>query len=211
VLVTKAMNATELKIVARKILRKTNVFLVQRFYQGRDYRVVVLDNHVISAYERLPLSIVGDGRNTVATLLKQLQQRFVREGRDTHIDENDFRFRWKLRRSGYSPHSVIPRGVRVALLDNANLSTGGESHEATKAMHVDYRRLAAAVTQAMCLRLCGVDIITSDITKPLDLEYIILEINGAPGLDHYAAKGKRQQKTVERLYTKVLRAIERST
>ena len=62
----------------------------------------------------------------------------------------------------------------------------------------------------MGLRLCGVDIITKDITASAN-NYIILEINGAPGLDNYASIGAAQADTVDGLYLKVLKALERGT
>ena len=59
----------------------------------------------------------------------------------------------------------------------------------------------------MCLKLCGVDILTPDITKPLN-DYNIIEINAAPGLDNYAFIGKKQNKRVDDLYLKILRTLE---
>jgi len=40
-------------------------------------------------------------------------------------------------------------------------------------------------------------------------KYWILEINAAPGLDHYVKTGNSQQKIVEDMYLKVLKAIEK--
>ncbi|MBI4088065.1 cyanophycin synthetase, partial [Candidatus Kaiserbacteria bacterium] len=61
----------------------------------------------------------------------------------------------------------------------------------------------------MGLRLCGVDIMTEgDITKPPE-KFHILEINAAPGLDHYVKTGRAQQKIVEALYLKVLKRLAR--
>jgi len=37
----------------------------------------------------------------------------------------------------------------------------------------------------------------------------ILEINAAPGLDHYARSGKAQEKIVEELYTRVLKSLSK--
>ncbi len=59
----------------------------------------------------------------------------------------------------------------------------------------------------MGLRLAGVDIITNDITKPM-IDYIIIEVNGSPGLLNYASVGELQTKKVETLYLKVLQAME---
>jgi D-alanine-D-alanine ligase-like ATP-grasp enzyme len=39
--------------------------------------------------------------------------------------------------------------------------------------------------------------------------YFILEINAAPGLDHYAKIGEAQKKIVEGLYLEVLKHLER--
>ncbi|KKP88173.1 MAG: hypothetical protein UR91_C0025G0014, partial [Candidatus Nomurabacteria bacterium GW2011_GWC2_35_8] len=46
------------------------------------------------------------------------------------------------------------------------------------------------------------------ITKnPKDCSYFIIEINAAPGLDHYVTTGKAQKEIVESMYLKVLKAL----
>lgn len=209
VLVVKAWNASEVKRVVRAVHKKDGVALVQKFIPGKDYRIVVLDGDVISAYERRPLSIVGNGKKTIADLLKDKQKSFDRDGRDTELNLDDFRFLWKLKRLKLSLKSVLKKGEKISLLDNANLSTGGDSIDVTNDVHRDYRALVRRVARDMELRLCGIDILTSDISKPLDPAYVILEINAAPGLDHYASSGAKQQKIVEGLYMKVLLALEK--
>jgi D-alanine-D-alanine ligase-like ATP-grasp enzyme len=54
-------------------------------------------------------------------------------------------------------------------------------------LHSDFKELAIKVTKDMGLLLCGVDFMTQDICKPLseNPDYIIIELNGAPGLDNY--------------------------
>ena len=62
----------------------------------------------------------------------------------------------------------------------------------------------------MGLRMAGVDIMVTkgDITKnPKNCRYYIIEINAAPGLDHYVTTGKAQRKNVEAMYLKVLKAL----
>ena len=47
-----------------------------------------------------------------------------------------------------------------------------------------------------------------DITKdPKNCSYYIIEINAAPGLDHYVTTGAKQRKIVEAMYLKVLKAL----
>lgn len=207
-LVTVARTERELKTGLKEIFKRADIALVQELIPGRDYRVVILDGRVISAYERTPLEVVGDGKSTVQRLIDQLQQSFERDLRDTRIDTDDFRIPLVLKHQKLDLKSIPSKHQRVKLLDNANLSTGGTSLDVTETIHPDYAKLAANVTRDMGLRLCGVDILTSDITKPLDPHYVILEINASPGLDHYAASGKKQKKIVEELYAEVLKALE---
>jgi D-alanine-D-alanine ligase-like ATP-grasp enzyme len=104
--------------------------------------------------------------------------------------------------------SVVSAQQRIYLLDNANLSTGGDAVDVTNIIHPDFKKLAVRLTKDMGLRICGVDImVDGDITQPLS-KYWILEINAAPGLDHYVKTGKAQQKIVEDMYLEVLKAME---
>jgi D-alanine-D-alanine ligase-like ATP-grasp enzyme len=191
----------------RLIFKKEKVALVQQPVKGRDYRIVVLDTKVISAYERIPLSVVGDETKTILALLKKKQKEFVASSRDTQLKIDDPRIIAKLRQKKLSLKSVPQKGERVFLLDNANLSTGGDSVDVTQKIHPFFRKLAIKLTRDMGLRLCGVDLmIATDITqKPT--EYWVLEINAAPGLDHYAQTGKAQQKIVEDMYLEVLKSM----
>jgi D-alanine-D-alanine ligase-like ATP-grasp enzyme len=61
---------------------RDRVFLVQKAVNGRDYRIVVLNDEVISAYERTPLTVVGNGRSSVRKLLEKKQDHFAGTGRD---------------------------------------------------------------------------------------------------------------------------------
>jgi len=199
----------ELRGALRAIFEQDRVALVQTRVVGKDYRIVVLGDRVISAYERIPLSVTGDGKSTVRQLLARKQKGFVRAGRDTVIRTDDPRISRKLEKQGVFLDSVVPKGDRVYLLDNANLSSGGESIDVTEAMHPRFCEIAIRLTKDMGLHLCGVDLmIAGDITNGSS-SYWIIEINSAPGLDHYATSGARQRKIVENMYLEVLRYMNR--
>jgi D-alanine-D-alanine ligase-like ATP-grasp enzyme len=192
----------------RAVFKNDRIVLVQKPVFGKDYRIVVLDGDIISAYERIPLSVVGDGKRTVRELLVQKQRSFSRMKRDTQIEHDDPRIKEKLARSGYTLESVVPKSEKVFLLDNANLSSGGDAIDVTSAVHPMYRALAVSLTRDMGLRLCGVDLMVSGDISEKPNQYWVLEINAAPGLDHYARSGVDQQKIVEGLYTKVLKSLD---
>jgi D-alanine-D-alanine ligase-like ATP-grasp enzyme len=92
-------------------------------------------------------------------------------------------------------------------LDSANLSSGGEAVDFSENIHPDFQKLAINITKDIGLRLAGVDILTDDITMPM-VDYTLIEVNGSPGLNHYAASGKLAAKRVEGLYLKILQVIE---
>lgn len=192
----------------RVIFKQDRIALVQQKVSGHDYRIVVLDDKVISAYERIPLSVTGDGHSTILSLLKKKQKVFEGSSRDTKIRLDDPRIKAKLKHQGYTMRSVLEQGEKIFLLDNANLSTGGDSVEVV-AMHPEFRRFAIKLTKDMGLRLCGVDLMIDGSISEKPKRFWILEINAAPGLDHYAQTGKAQEKIVEDMYLEVLKSMEK--
>lgn len=207
--VTLVHNQRQFYRAMRSIFKRDRVALVQKLIRGRDYRVVVLDDRVISVYERIPLNVVGNGRSTIRQLLTDKQRRFVAASRDTAIKPRDPRIAEKLERQGLSFRSMPTKGRRIYLLDNANLSTGGDSIDVTDQIHPNFQAIAVKLTRDMGLRLCGVDLMVDGDISQRPTTYHILEINAAPGLDHYAKTGRRQQKVVESLYLEVLRSLEK--
>ncbi|MCC7357812.1 cyanophycin synthetase [Candidatus Uhrbacteria bacterium] len=183
------------------------VFLVQKPVQGKDYRIVVLDGEIISAYERRPLTIQGDGEKTIQELLQTKQAHFNSIGRDTVLDLKDPRILTTLKRNKLSLNSVIKRGEDIKLLPNANLSTGGDAVDLTPSLHPAWKKLCASLSRNMNLRYIGIDIMTETPLNQTPGDYTVIEINAAPGLDNYASIGETQMHIVKELYRKVLMAM----
>ena len=203
-------NKKELVITLKEIFKSDRVAIVERYLPGRDYRVVVLDGEIISAYERTPLSVTGDGKDTILKLLKKKQKLFEKQNRDTRINFADPRIKIKLRKQGLVARTVLAIGQKIFLLDNANLSTGGDALDVTDTIHKSFKKISINLTRDMGLRIAGVDIMVQkgDITEDAQrCLYYIIEINAAPGLDHYVTTGLAQRKAVEAMYLKVLKAL----
>ena len=203
-------NKKELTSALCKVFKGDRVAIVERYLPGHDYRIVVLDGEIISAYERIALSVTGDGKNSILSLLKKKQKLFDKTKRDTRINFNDKRILIKLKRQKLNFRSILSKDKQVFLLDNANLSTGGDSIDVTNIIHKEFKKIAINLTRDMGLRIAGVDIMVTegDITEnPKKCKYYIIEINAAPGLDHYVTTGKKQKKIIEAMYLKVLKAL----
>lgn len=188
-----------------RIFKTYNIALVQERLEGKDYRIVVIDKKIISAYKRIPLNVVGDGKSSIKKLLKTKERKFETLGRDTRIDLADPRIEDKLSSENLTWNSIPKKGEQIFLLNNANLSTGGDALDVTSEIHPSFKKIAVDITRDMGLRLCGVDLmIEGDISKEAT-KYKVIETNAAPGLDHYVTNGKEQEKIVEDLYLEVLK------
>jgi D-alanine-D-alanine ligase-like ATP-grasp enzyme len=205
--VVKAHRPEDIISAAGRIFTKHHVALIQECRSGDDYRIVVLGNEIISAYHRIPLHVVGDGRSTIDELIVRKRNGLAALGRpNSEIDPSDVRIDAVLARHDLNRTSILPDGSVHRLLDNANLSAGGDAIDITSSLHSSFAEIAVKATRALGLSLCGVDIVCSDATKP-SADYAILELNAAPGLDNYASVGEEQSRRVDEMFLKIVQFL----
>lgn len=204
--VTKAYLPLDITSVALQIFERTDVLLIEQACRGRDYRIVVLGEKIISAYERIPLAVVGDGKHSIQELILLSKEKLEYLGRpNSEIDSSDTRIDIKLRELGRTRNTIPELAERIVLLDNANLSTGGTSVDVTDTIHGSFAGISIKATKTLGLQLCGVDILCDDITRSAsDQDWNIIELNAAPGLDNYSSLGPEQAGRVKSLYRQIL-------
>jgi D-alanine-D-alanine ligase-like ATP-grasp enzyme len=208
--VARVFTKMEFYRAVRFILERDEVFLVQRALPGKDYRLLVLDGEVVSAYERFPLSVEGDGRSILRKLVREKIKKLFRERTDIRARIDDPRIASNMRRLGISWNTVLPRGKTIFLLDNANLSTGGDAVDVFKNIHKGFQKIAVRVTRDMGLRYCGVDLIVDGSISRSPRKYWVLELNAAPGVEYYASSGRENRRRVEDIYLRILKAVKHS-
>ena len=165
--------------------------IVERYYPGRDHRVLVVDGKVVAVAERVPAHVVGDGRSTIAQLIEETNQDPNRgEGHDNiltkiELDRSSYQL---LERQGLTLKSVPPKGTICYLRATANLSTGGSAIDRTDEIHPENVWLAQRVVKIIGLDVAGLDIVTTDISRPLrEVDGVIVEVNAAPGFRMHVA------------------------
>ncbi|PSN20534.1 cyanophycin synthetase, partial [filamentous cyanobacterium CCP5] len=160
--------------------------IVERFYRGRDHRVLVINGKVVAVAERVPAHVVGDGRSTIEELVKETNRDPRRgEGHQNILTRIEIdRTTWQLLdHMGYSLDTVLADGEICYLRATANLSTGGSAIDRTDEIHPRNLWLAERVVKIIGLDIAGIDIVTTDISKPLrEVDGVIVEVNAAPGL-----------------------------
>jgi cyanophycin synthetase len=183
--------------VTREISRRV---VVEKFHEGRDHRVLVVNGRVAACAERVPAAVTGNGRSTVAELI-EAANRDPRRGTGhrkvlTRLAA-DARTVEHLSRNGYTLTSVPPEGELVTLRATANLSTGGTSIDRTDEMHPDNVTACEMAAGIVGLDVAGIDVLTPDISKPFrDNGAVIIEVNAAPGIRMHTHPGEGRPRNV---------------
>jgi len=166
--------------------RESHRVLVERYVPGNDYRLLVVNGQVVAAARREPAHVVGDGQQTIAELVKQVNTD-PRRGDDhsTALSKIplDAVSLGVLAEQGFTPDSVPPVGKMVLIRRNANLSTGGKAIDVTDRVHPDVAARAVDAARVVGLDIAGVDVVATDISISLEEQHgAIVEVNAAPGL-----------------------------
>ncbi len=159
--------------------------IVERYYPGRDFRVLVVNGKVVAVAERVPAHVIGDGRSTIEELIEQTNQDPQRgDGHDnilTRIEVNHDT--WTLlEKQGYTLNTVLQAGEICYLRATANLSTGGIAVDRTDEIHPQNVWICQRAARIIGLDIAGIDVVTPDISRPLpEVGGVIVEVNAAPG------------------------------
>ena len=160
--------------------------IIERFYKGRDHRVLMVNGRLVAVAERVPAHVVGDGHSTIEQLIEITNQDPRRgDGHDNLLTRITVdRTTWQLLdRKGYTLETVLPKGEMCYLRSTANLSTGGIAIDRTDEIHPDNIWIAQRIAKTIGLDIAGIDVVTTDISKPLrEVDGVIVEVNAAPGL-----------------------------
>ena len=160
--------------------------LVERYIPGNDFRLLVVGNKLVAAARRDPPNVVGNGSHTIRELVEQINKD-PRRGSGHATSLTKIRFDdialACLAAQGFQAESVPPKGQRVTLRHNANLSTGGSATDVTDDVHPEVAARAVAAAQMVGLDICGVDMVCNSILHPLEEQGGgVVEVNAAPGL-----------------------------
>jgi cyanophycin synthetase len=160
--------------------------IVERYVDGRQYRVLVVGGRVVAAAERLPAQVVGDGVSTVEELVARTNRdplRGVGHERPLTRIALDAAARALLQRRGMTPASVPGRGEAVLLTEAANLSTGGTAVDVTDLIHPSVAEVCRRAAVLLGLDVAGVDLVVQDLAAELRPgTWAIIEVNASPGL-----------------------------
>ena len=174
----------EAKEVSRRVI-------VEKYITGEDYRLLVINNVLVAAAKRTPAHVIGDGESTIEDLIidvnRDPRRGFGHEKVLTQITINNLT-KTIIEDAGYTLNSVLPKDKKLILKDTANLSTGGTAEDITDIVHPANVSMAERISKIIDLDICGIDIMTTDISKPLsETGGAVLEVNAGPGFRMHLA------------------------
>jgi cyanophycin synthetase len=172
--------------------------IVEKFIEGKHYRVLVVNGKVVACAERIAPFVAGDGKSSIKELIDMENQNTLRgEGHEKPLTKIkiDAIMEAILRKSNKDINYVPAVGEQVLLRENDNLSTGGTAIDMTDEIHAENAEIAIHAADIIGLDIAGIDITTKDIrTSMREDEGAIIEVNAAPGIrmHYYPAIGKQR-------------------
>ena len=165
--------------------------IVERYVEGYDFRLLVINYKFVSAALRKPAAVMGDGKHTVKELIDQVnsdpRRGYGHENVLTSIKLDDHTLRL-LEKLGMDENSVPKAGEEIFLKSTANLSTGGTATDVTDYIHPYNIFTAERIARVIGLDICGIDIMSKDLSVPMtENGGVVLEVNAAPGFRMHLA------------------------
>lgn len=204
-------NKEDLLVAYRNAKNFSDLVIIERHINGKNYRVLVVGDRVVAVSERIPTRVIADGVHTVKELVDLENQnplRGINHEKPLTIIKIDAVSKMVLKKQGYNLDDIPPKNTYVYFRESANLSTGGTAIDRTDNIHPDNIDIAVRAAKAIGLDIAGIDITMENISKPLNRETgAIIEINASPGIrmHHYPTKGKARDAAkaiIDMLYPK---------
>ena len=165
--------------------------MIEEQVEGDNYRLLYLDGKLLDAFVRKFPEVIGDGRSTIAALVKQANDERLREkmGVSQVLLTFDFDMKRTLARQGYSLHSVPAVGSVIRLKTVVNENRGVDNTTVTESLCPSIVEAGARAALALHVRFAGIDVITRDHRVPLEESGgVIIEVNTTPNFYYHYHK-----------------------
>ena len=161
--------------------------MIEEQYGGESYRLLFLDGELIDAIKRCRPTVVGDGKRSIKELIdSENSDRTASASCRALVGLNiDLDCRLWLRDNGMTLTSIPKSGERAIVKGVANENSIDDNFSVLTEVHSDYKKMGKKLSSSLGLKLIGIDLMSVDITSPLEgKQCVVNEINIPPGL-HY--------------------------
>lgn len=178
-------NDAELEKALEGASKYSDDVIIEQLIKGTDHRILVVNGEMVAVAQRVPAHVIADGAHNIRELVditnhdprrgdgheKPLTKIFINDESERLIAEQ-----------GYTLDSIPEANQVIYLKYTANLSTGGTAIDRTEDIHYSIVEMAKRAARVIGLDVAGIDLITTDITKPIEeTGGAICEVNAGPG------------------------------
>ncbi len=184
--------------LARKFSREV---IMESQIGGSYYRITFVNGEMIACAKAIPAFVVGDGRKKLTQLIEAENSKFYRQttnkdGAFYKIEVTD-KLKTVLSFQETSLNSIIPKSKKIFLSYSG--VDGGKWIEDNASVHPGNIRLIRRALEFTELDIAGVDVISSDISKPFASNGgKILEINAGPDTNIHANVNRGKKIIIEK-------------
>jgi len=191
-----AGNGVVTKITNYKRLRKASLWaatfsprlLVEEEIPGDSYRLLYLNGKFLDAVRRDPPHVEGDGKSSLAELMRSENADRLKGDTIKALSPLvvDLEAELALHQQGLKLSHTPSKGEKVRVKTVCNQNRYTENESITDSVHPSIIEAGEKIANIFNLKLLGVDLITPDVTKPLEeVGGVINEINTNPGIHHH--------------------------
>ncbi|MFA9398869.1 MAG: cyanophycin synthetase [Clostridiaceae bacterium] len=183
----------------KKILKEYKDIIIEKQFKGDDFRILVINGKISAVSMRTPPFVIGDGIKTIRELIEDINKHSNRGvGHEKPLTKIciDETLIFNIEKCGFTLDSILKDKGKVLLRRNANLSTGGCGIDVTDNICGYNKEIVLRAVKAIGLNICGIDFICKDISKPINKDEGIIEINAAPGLRMHLFPGVGEKREV---------------
>jgi len=172
-----------------------NVFIIEEFKYGTNYRIYMINDKIVSVYDKNKPTLVGNGKHTLQKLLNS----YNKNKQNNKISFNSIDL--KLVKRQIDINKIIPKGKIVLLTNHYDYINYNVFN--VKKIHKDNILLFKKIQKVSGFQLNGIDLIIKDITKSWkDNNGFINEINSYPGIAFF--KLNKYSDEISNMYFKTL-------
>ena len=157
--------------------------IMEEHVMGDDHRLLYIGGKYVAGLKRIPPVIIGNGNDPIGELIRKENEKRKKSRKivkEILVDDTVISF---LKKQGFSMDSILAKGQAVKIRMTGNISSGGTSENITDKIHPSIIELGREIISYLNLEIGGVDVLTTDIGKPLsETNGRVSEINQNPDI-----------------------------
>ncbi len=158
--------------------------IVEQFIVGEEHRLLVVGDKVVAVSRGETVQIIGDGASSVAHLIDSQVNSDPRRGLEEEfplekiILSEQGNIVLEIQKQGFEVDSIPEQG-KVIIVQR----TGNMANDVTDEVHPQVADMAVLAAKVVGLDIAGIDLVTPDISRPLqEVHGAVVEVNAGPGL-----------------------------